>query len=469
MKPARPKGRILVLDDDELIGSMLGRALRQEGYELRVEHDPGAALEAARSFVPDVALLDVNLPGKSGLELLQEMRDEGITAQAIMLTADDSAETAVRAMKLGAADYLTKPFDLDEVKIVVANVLEKRALKDQVDSLRRMSAEIVERPIIGVSPVIESLKEEVSRLAEAGVNTILITGESGTGKEMFARFAHAAMFGEGADSYAPFVGINCAAMPENLVESELFGHERGAFTDAKSEKKGLFELAHGGSILLDEIGDMPLFLQSKLLRVLEERQARRIGGRQDIPIEVVVFATTNRDLEQAVENGTFRPDLFYRLNAFPLHLPPLRERRADILALARYFLGRFLVKYKRPGPTDFSPEAEARLSAYDWPGNVREVRNVVERIVVLGRGQKVLPEHLPREIAGASAAPAVAPGAAKGFELSLPDEGLSLEDVERQLIEQALAKAGGNKTVAAKLLGMTYDSLRYQIKKFALE
>jgi DNA-binding NtrC family response regulator len=387
-----------------------------------------------------------------------------------MLTADDSAETAVRAMKLGAADYLTKPFDLEEVKIVVGNVLEKRALKDQVDSLRRMSAEIVERPIIGVSPAIESLKEEVSRLAEAGVNTILITGESGTGKEMFARFAHSAMHGEGEDSYVPFVGINCAAMPENLVESELFGHERGAFTDAKTEKKGLFELAHGGSILLDEIGDMPLFLQSKLLRVLEERQARRIGGRQDIPIEAVVFATTNRDLEQAVDYGTFRRDLFYRLNAFPLHLPPLRERRDDILALARYFLGRFLVKYKRQGPTDFSPEAEARLSAYDWPGNVREVRNVVERIVVLGRGQKVLPEHLPREIAGASAsAPPAAAGAAKGFELLLPDEGLSLEDVERQLIEQALAKAGGNKTLAAKLLGMTYDSLRYQIKKFELE
>ncbi len=468
MKEGKPKGRILVVDDDELIGSMLGRALRQDGYETRVEHDPAAVLEAARSFVPDVALLDVNLPGKSGLELLQEMREEGITAQAIMLTADDSAETAVRAMKLGAADYLTKPFDLEEVKIVVGNVLEKRSLRDQVDSLRRMNAEIVERPIIGVSPATEALKEEVGRLAEAGVNTILITGESGTGKEMFARFAHAAMHGDGDDKVAPFVGINCAAMPENLVESELFGHERGAFTDAKSEKKGLFELAHGGSILLDEIGDMPLSLQSKLLRVLEERQARRIGGRHDIPIEAVVFATTNRDLEVAVENGTFRRDLFYRLSAFPLHLPPLRERREDILVLARYFLGRFLTKYKRQGPTDFSPEAERRLTAYDWPGNVREVRNVVERIVVLGRGATVLPEQLPREISGASA-PVAPSGGGRGFEFTLPDEGLSLEAVERQLIEQALAKAGGNKTLAAKLVGMTYDSLRYQIKKYGLE
>jgi DNA-binding NtrC family response regulator len=469
VKPVRPKGRILVLDDDELIGSMLGRALRQVGYEVRVEHDPAAALEAARGFVPDVALLDVNMPGKSGLELLQEMRDEGITAQAIMLTADDSAETAVRAMKLGAADYLTKPFDLDEVKIVVGNVLEKRELKDQVDSLRRMSAELTERPIIGSSAAIAALKEEVSRLAEAGVNTILITGDSGTGKEMFARLAHAALHGEEDERYAPFVGINCAAMPENLVESELFGHERGAFTDAKTEKKGLFELAHGGSILLDEIGDMPLFLQSKLLRVLEERQVRRIGGRQDIPVEAVVFATTNRDLEEAVEKGTFRRDLFYRLNAFPLHLPPLRERRDDVMDLARYFLARFLVKYKRQGPTSISPEAEARLTAYDWPGNVREVRNVIERIVVLGRGSTVLLEHLPREIAGAVAQAAAPPGAGPRFELALPDEGISLEEVERQLIEQALAKTSGNKTLAAKLLGMTYDSLRYQIKKFGLE
>ena len=468
MKAAKAKGRIFVLDDDELIGSMLGRALRQEGYEVRVEHDPMGALEALRVFVPDLALLDVNLPGKSGLELLQEMRDEGITAQVIMLTADDSAETAVRAMKLGASDYLTKPFDLEEVKIVVGNVLEKRALRDQVDYLRRISAEIVDRPIIGVSPAIEQIKDEVSRLAEAGVNTLLITGESGTGKEMFARFAHAAMFGEGEGRYAPFVGINCAAMPENLVESELFGHERGAFTDAKGEKKGLFEVAHGGSILLDEIGEMPLILQSKLLRVLEERQVRRIGGRQDIPVDAVVFATTNRDLEEAVEKGSFRSDLFYRLNAFPLHIPPLRERREDIMILGRHFLGRFLAKYKRSGPTGFSPEAERRFIAYDWPGNVRELRNVVERIVVLGRGQTVLPEHLPREIGGAPGGPAVATGA-RPFEFVLPEEGLSLDDVERQLIEQALAKTGGNKTLAARLLSMTYDSLRYQIKKFGLE
>ena len=467
MKAAKPKGRIFVLDDDELIGSMLGRALRQEGYELRVEHDALAALDGLRTFVPDLALLDVNLPGKSGLELLQEMREEGIAAQVIMLTADDSAETAVRAMKLGAADYLTKPFDLEEVKIVVGNVLEKRALKDQVDYLRRISAETFDRPIIGVSPAIEQLKEEVSRLAEAGVTTILITGESGTGKEMFARFAHAAMYGEGEDRLAPFVGINCAAMPENLVESELFGHERGAFTDAKSDKKGLFEMAHGGSILLDEIGEMPLLLQSKLLRVLEERQVRRIGGRQDIPVDAVVFATTNRNLEEAVEKGSFRSDLFYRLNAFPLHIAPLRERRDDIMILARHFLGRFLAKYKRSGPTAFSPEAERRFTAYDWPGNVRELRNVVERIVVLGRGSTVLSEHLPREIAGSSGPAAGA--APRPFEIVLPEEGLSLDEVERQLIEQALAKAGGNKTLAARLLHMTYDSLRYQIKKYGLE
>ena len=468
MKASKPKGRVYVLDDDELIGGMLAKALRQDGYEVQVSTDSSAALATMRSFAPHVALLDINMPDKSGLELLQEVREEGLRVQMIMLTADDSAETAVKAMKLGAQDYVTKPFNLEEIRIVVNNVFEKHALREEVDYLRRISAEIAERPIIGTSAAIASLKEDVLRLAEAGVDTILITGESGTGKEMFSRFAHQAIHAGGGHTYAPFIGINCAAMPETLVESELFGHERGAFTDAKAEKKGLFELAYGGSLLLDEIGDMPLALQGKLLRVLEERQVRRIGGRQDIPIDTVVFATTNRDLDRAVDSGAFRRDLFYRLNAFPLHIPPLRERREDILVIARYFMERFVKKYKRAGPTEISQDAERMLVEYDWPGNVREVRNVVERIVVLGRSTTVLPEHLPRELAGSPRTPAEElPG--RSFEVALPDGGISLDEVEKQLIIQALAKAGGNKTLAAKLLGISYDSLRYQIKKFGLD
>ena len=468
MKPARSKGRILVIDDDELIGQMLARGLRQDGFEVRVETQAATALETLRSFAPQVALLDVTMPGKTGIEVLQEARDEGLRTPMIMLTADDSAETAVKAMKLGAEDYLTKPCDLDEVRIVVNNVLEKHSLREEVDYLRRISAEIVGRPIIGSSPAIQAVKEDVLRLAEAGVDMFLITGESGTGKELFARFAHHAIFAGGERTYAPFVGINCAAMPESLAESELFGYERGAFTDAKTQKKGLFELAFGGSLLLDEIGDMPLALQGKLLRVLEERQIRRLGGHQNIPIDVVVFATTNRDLEKAVEGRSFRRDLYYRLNAFPLHIAPLRERPEDIPELARYFIGLFRAKYKRENPKDISVAAERRLADYEWPGNVRELRNVIERIVVLGRGPTVLPDHLPREIV-APARDAPEAEARGGYQVSLPEQGLSLDEVERQLIMQALERAGGNKTLAAKLLGITYDSLRYQSKKFGLD
>ncbi|MDD1750683.1 MAG: sigma 54-interacting transcriptional regulator, partial [Methanothrix sp.] len=252
---------------------------------------------------------------------------------------------------------------------------------------------------------------------------------------------------------------------EQLIESELFGHEKGAFTDAKAEKKGIFEMAHGGSILLDEIGEMRLDLQAKLLRVLEERKVRRIGGRQDIPIDTTVFATTNRNLEEAVEKGAFRVDLFYRLNSFSLHLPPLRERKGDIPLLARHFLKDYSERYKKTALKDFSPEAEDLLVACRWPGNIRELRNVVERIVVLENAEVIQPEHLPVEILNLKerAAAKASPG------LTLPDAGLSLEEVEKNLIAQALGKAGNNKTLAAKLLGITYDSLRYQVKKFGLE
>jgi transcriptional regulator with PAS, ATPase and Fis domain len=297
---------------------------------------------------------------------------------------------------------------------------------------------------------------------------VLVTGESGTGKELMSRYIHDLMHGGSSGRLRPFIGINCAALPEALIESELFGHEKGSFTDAKGDKKGIFELASGGTILLDEIGEMRWNLQAKLLRVLEERTVRRIGGRHDIPIDATVFATTNRDLDEAVRAGEFRVDLFYRLATFSLHIPPLRQRPEDVLPLARHFLASFAAKYGRAPMTDVSPEAEQLLAAYPWPGNVRELRNVMERIVVLEPGPVVRPEFLPKELlrlapAGVGAAAVQASG------LTLPAEGLSLDDLERSLIEQALARAAGNKAQAAKLLGVTYDSLRYQIKKFGLE
>ncbi len=460
----KPKGRIFLLDDDVLIVSMLARSLRSEGYEVQEENDPEGALDRMRAFAPDVVLLDIKLPGKSGLDLLAEIVDEGITRQVVMLTSDDSAETAVRAMKLGAVDYMTKPFDLDEVKIVVGNVLEKGSLKREVDYLRRISSELTDRRLVGESAIIRELKEKAEKLATAGVPMILITGESGTGKEMFARHTHHRMHGSDSSGYAPFIGVNCAALAETLIESELFGHDKGSFTDAKTDKKGVFEMAYGGSVLLDEIAEMKPYLQTKLLRVLEERRVRRVGGRQDIPIDATVFATTNRDLTAAVEKGDFRNDLFYRLNAFSLHIPPLRERRDDVAPLARHFLEHFANKYQRKSLCGFAPEAEALLRAYDWPGNVRELRNVIERIVVLESGDTVVPGHLPKEILGHGA-----PAPASALEFTLPEGGISLDELERSLIVQALDKAGGNKTVAAKLLNVTYDSLRYQIKKFGLE
>jgi transcriptional regulator with PAS, ATPase and Fis domain len=313
--------------------------------------------------------------------------------------------------------------------------------------------------------MVHKLKEKCGKFAAADVPMVLITGESGTGKEVFARHIHQLMHRGDSAVFAPFLGINCAALPEQLIESELFGHEKGAFTDAKAEKKGIFEMAHGGSILLDEIGEMRLDLQAKLLRVLEERKVRRVGGRQDIPIDTTVFATTNRNLEEAVEKGEFRVDLYYRLNAFSLHLPGLRERKEDIPLLARHFLQDYSEKYKKMSLKDISPEAEELLVAYRWPGNIRELRNVIERIVVLENDEIVRPEHLPAEILHLKERAAAKPSPG----LTIPDTGLSLEEVEKNLIIQALEKAGNNKTLAAKLLGITYDSLRYQVKKFGLE
>jgi DNA-binding NtrC family response regulator len=344
--------------------------------------------------------------------------------------------------------------------------MERCDLKQEVGYLRKISAGLNRRELVGASEGIRSLRERAEKLAKAGVSAVLITGENGTGKELLARHVHAMMHDQEGGASAPFIGVNCAALPEHLIESELFGHERGAFTDAKVEKKGVFELAAGGTVLLDEIGEMKWSLQAKLLRVLEEWKVRRVGGRHDIPIEATVFATTNRNLEEAVRNGEFRIDLFYRLATFCLHVPPLRERRDDILPIAQHFLAYFAARYGRPGPVDFSGAAGEILRSHQWPGNVRELRNMVERIVVLESGPLVLPEHLPKEMLH-RAEPAGGP--VPGLEFALPEGGLSMEDLESTLIVQALAKTGRNKVQAARLLGMTYESFRYQVKKLGLD
>ncbi len=458
------KAKVLLVDDDELIVSMLSRVLKGEGYETAVLQQPGEVVRKVRAWSPDMLLLDVRLPGRSGIEILEDIVRQGLSTQVVMLTADDTAETAVRALKLGAVDYLTKPFNTDEVRIVVRNIIEKGNLKREVDYLRRVQ-EQHDRPIVGKSPLVLGLLAQIDKMAEAAVDTVLITGESGTGKELVARYAHQRI--RRGPRFAPFIRINCAALPETLLESELFGYEKGSFTDAKSDRKGLFETAQGGSLLLDEIGEMKPNLQAKLLRVLEERTIRPIGGSEEIPVDVTVIATTNRNLSEAVERGQFRMDLWYRLNAFHLQVPPLRERRDDIPVLASHFLGFFADRYNKKPVKTLSAEAETVLRLYRWPGNIRELRNLLERIVVLESAEEIRPEHLPDWLQEQKKEDTKRADGMAG--VVLPAEGIALEAVEQELIRQALERTQNNKMQAAKLLGITYDTLRYQVKKFGLD
>ncbi|MDH4231041.1 MAG: sigma-54 dependent transcriptional regulator [Nitrospirota bacterium] len=465
MKTREKKKKVFLVDDDELIIMTLSRQLMKEGYEILSQTTTEKLMENLKSGFPDVILLDINLPDRNGIDILRDIRDSGLPAKVIMLTADDTAETAVRAMKLGAADYLTKPFNIDEVKIVLANVIGNKQLEQEIDYLRKISSKYLETEFIGNSEPLQEIKLKIAKMADAHVSSVLITGESGTGKEVVAKHIHNLMFGGGGPVREPFVGVNCAALPHQLLESELFGHEKGAFTDAKTEKKGLFELAHGGTILLDEIGEMEQHLQTALLRVLEERTVRRIGGKDDIPIDVTVIATTNRNLDEAVGKGQFRTDLFYRLSTFYIHIPPLRERKEDIIPLARYFLSLFVNRYNKRIIKGFAAETEKVLESYAWPGNVRELRNLIERLVVLENVEEVLPSHLP-DWMGKNSDKAKKTEAGRFI---LPDKGISLEELEKDLIIQALEKSNNNKTNAAKLLEMSYDSFRYQMKKFNLD
>lgn len=462
----KSRPRIFLLDDDELIITMLTRVLKDDGYEVHSTTTAEDVVSKIKSHAPAVVLMDIRLPERSGIDILEELMKQEVPSQVIMLTADDTAETAVKAMKLGAADYLTKPFNVDEVKIVIRNIIEKGRLKREVDYLRKVHSEMFDREIIGDSRTIRVLKAKIEKMADASVSTILMTGESGTGKELFARYAHNLIHGGDASGCLPFIRINCAALPENLLESELFGHVKGSFTDAKTDKKGLFELAQGGSILLDEVGDMKLSLQGKLLRVLEERSVRPVGGSEELPVDVTVIATTNRNLAAAVENGEFRTDLFFRLSTFYLHVPPLRERSEDISSLARHFLELFSRRYNKAGARSFSAEAEKLLVSYSWPGNIRELRNLVERLVVLESDQVIKREHLP---AWLTSAPAIVRRPAPVEKFPLPEKGLRLEDVEKDFILQALDRTKYNKAQAAKLLHISYDTLRYQVKKLGLE
>jgi transcriptional regulator with PAS, ATPase and Fis domain len=350
--------------------------------------------------------------------------------------------------------------------IVIGKTIENKKLRNEVDYYRKICSPLFEKELIGETAPMKELREKIWKVAEAGVGVLLITGENGTGKEVAARNFHRLRHGGCSSRYAPFVAVNCAAIPEAILESELFGYEEGSFTGARTDKSGLFEEARGGSILLDEIGEMKLELQSKLLRVLEERRIRRIGGKENIPFEATVIATTNRNLAEAVAKGEFRTDLYYRLNGFVVHTLPLREIREDISVLADHFLKVFSKKYNRR-PKRISPEALAIMEAHDWPGNIRELKNMMERIVVLEPDEVINPENLPFGLN--TFPPEAILDQGEEYYFTMPDQGISLEGLERNLIRQAMEKTGYNKAQAAKLLNISYNAIRWQVKKFGLE
>ncbi len=455
------KHKVLIVDDEYLIRWSLAENLKEEGLRCVTAENGEEALELFRSESPDVVLLDIKLPGMDGVTVLEKIKEHDRDVPVMMITATSQVEVAVKAMKLGAYDYVNKPFDLTEIRTKVRHALENTELRREVEYFRSRQAERhgFDR-IIGDCPKMREVLSMARRIAQSASTTVLLQGESGTGKDVLAQAIHY----ESNRRERPFMPINCTALPEELLESELMGYEKGAFTDAKKTKKGLFELADGGTIFLDEIGDMKPGLQGKLLRFLEDHTFKRVGGKDDIEVDVRIVAATNRDLEAAIEEKVFREDLYYRLSVIPITLPPLRERREDLLPLARHFLNLFNQEFQT-GFRGFSPQVEALMLKYDWPGNIRELRNVVERAVILATGDEIDLDSVPWKIKGERKKTS-RPGE-PGL-VVLPDAGLDIDDVERELIVQALEKTTQNQTRAARLLGLTRDALRYRMKKYDL-
>jgi DNA-binding NtrC family response regulator len=446
---------VLVVDDEQLIRWSLTDRLTQEGYKVVEAGTAKAALDRHAEGNVDLVLLDYKLPDGDGLSVLKSIKESDPDTLVILLTAYSTIDTAVEAMKLGAYHYANKPFNLDEIALLVEKALETTRLRREVRALRASQASPYgAEHIVGRSAAMMDVKALLQKVAASPASTVLLTGESGTGKDLAAKVLHYSS----ERASRPFMNITCSALPETILESELFGHERGAFTDARQQKRGLLESADGGTVFLDEIGEMAPALQAKLLRFLEEKTFKRVGGIADIRVDVRVIAATNRKLDEEVKKGRFREDLYYRLNVLPITLPPLRARTDDIPALVHYFVDSYNSEFRKRvrGLTD---EAMRKLQTYGWPGNIRELRNAVERAMLLAEGDQLSADLFPLAAGGARLTEGV----------ELPPTGIDLEQLERSLVVQALDRSGWNQTRAATLLGLNRDQIRYRIEKFKLE
>jgi two-component system, NtrC family, response regulator AtoC len=452
-----PPQRVLVLDDERLVRWSISQRLRADGLEVT---EASTAADAVQAAPPDAAILDYRLPDGDGISVLKKLRAVDPDLPVIMLTAHTDTDLIVEAIKAGASDYITKPFEVDDVALRLSRVIEaNRGTRE----LRRLKEDLA-RPfsfgsLIGESEPMQRVKALARKVALSPTSTVLLTGESGTGKDLLAKVIH---YGS-TRAVRPFMNITCSALPETLLESELFGHERGAFTDARQQKRGLFEQADDGTVFLDEVAETVPTFQAKLLRFLEEKAFRRLGGTADIQVDVRVIAATNQDLEKTVRDGKFREDLYYRLNVLRIEMPPLRQRGGDIVLLAEHYIKVFSQEFRRP-VRRLNAAARQALLAYSWPGNVRELRNLIERAVLLAESEDLEPSDF--ETAHTLRGPADG-GAGRGVEL--PEQGLDIEEVEKKLVILALERTRGNQTRAAALLGLHRDQIRYRIEKFGLK
>ncbi|MCL4479172.1 MAG: sigma-54 dependent transcriptional regulator [Deltaproteobacteria bacterium] len=443
-------GRILIIDDENLVRWSIEKLLTKEGHEVISASTSAEGLLKLREHVPDVVLLDMKLPDIDGIEVLRTIKKEFINLPVVMITAYGSIDSAVDAIKTGAFDYIVKPFDAEKLKISIARALEMSKLRDELGLFKDAEKKRYGfNSIIGDSETIRVVIDFAKKIADSQ-STVLLYGESGTGKELFARAIHS----EGQRQAKPFVAVNCTALPSQLIESELFGYEKGAFTDARSSKKGMFELANSGTLFLDEIGDIELSVQSKLLRAIETKNFRRLGGTKDIYVDVRIISATNSDLRKRVDDKAFREDLFYRLNVVPLFIPPLRNRKHDIPLLVDYFIKTISEELKKEIRA-VENEVIDYFTNYSWPGNIRELKNVLERMILLSNDKLLRKEHVPVEIIDYSPKPPF-----------IQTESLELEKVEKDLILKALELAGWNQTKAAKSLSISRDTLRYRMKKY---